>query len=223
MMPSSLSPRFSRGFTLIETLLAIGVITIMIFFFLAAFAPAVEGIGRSLTTMQANRIASAVESELERVNNTENYKDSVEKAHYWIEQSMQGEAFLLYTYKADINASKRADDTLPVASPKTDKLPGQDYVLETVIRPIDSSYLAQELRPGVVVGRVFYLKFEPLVRQDTALEVTQTLQDLDSLSVLPFQVSFYALKSSLYSYAKYNFDTHKPGKVLFTRNMAARR
>ena len=52
------------GFTLMETVIAIGVIALLITGFVAVFAPAVQGIRRSISSEEANRLTSTLEQEL---------------------------------------------------------------------------------------------------------------------------------------------------------------
>jgi prepilin-type N-terminal cleavage/methylation domain-containing protein len=53
-----------RGFTLVETVIAMGIIAVMITAFLAAFAPAVTSIRKSISSKDVNRLASTLEYEM---------------------------------------------------------------------------------------------------------------------------------------------------------------
>ena len=54
----------TEGFTLMETVIAIGVLAVLLTGFLAVFTPAAQGIRRSISSQQADRLASTLEIEL---------------------------------------------------------------------------------------------------------------------------------------------------------------
>lgn len=110
----------SQGFTLVETVIAMGIITIMITAFLAAFGPAVQGIRKSISAKEANRLATSLEYELtilrfdEAGNSGEIYTTPFEKAFEWIKESGgvdKDQSVLLYQYRGDPE-SVREDGTL---------------------------------------------------------------------------------------------------------------
>ena len=217
------------GFTLVETVIAMGIITIMITAFLAAFGPAVQGIRKSISVKEANRLASTLESELsllrydEHADNGGDYTTSFQKAFEWIEDSVSTskENFvLIYQYRGDPN-DVRDDGTLnPYAG--SGKVPGEDFVLQSVARRLGDPETSEELQPGVVEGRVFYVRMKQLIfDNDGALVLTDetnvgkiidpTLdQDGNRSSVtnhidypeavIAFQAEFYAFRSSVYAY-----------------------
>ena len=111
--------------------------------------------------------------------------------------------------------------------------------------------MAGELAPGVVEGRVFYVRMKQLIFNNGALELTtqpgsiidpteDSNGDRSATSshsdypeaVIAFQAEVYVLRSSIYAYVNGAFtftdannDGHPDatGKPVFTRNLAVRR
>jgi prepilin-type N-terminal cleavage/methylation domain-containing protein len=59
--PSFLRP---RGFTLMETVIAIGVLSVLLTGFLIVFIPAADGIKKSISIQEADRLVAVLEQEL---------------------------------------------------------------------------------------------------------------------------------------------------------------
>ena len=53
-----------RAFTLLETVIAIGVLAVLLTGFMIVFAPAAAGIRKSINVQEADRLASSLEQEL---------------------------------------------------------------------------------------------------------------------------------------------------------------
>ncbi len=248
------------GFTLVETVIAMGIITIMITAFLAAFGPAVQGIRKSISAKEANRLASSLEYEMSILRDDSTgigdskYPTAFAKAFFWIKNSVndsKDDYVLIYQYRGDPSAA-RTDGTLKIYNGK-DGVPGKDYVLQSVVRRMgvngtwDRRRIEQELAPGVVEGRVFYVRMKQLIFNNGVLELTTehgkildpygthdeaaTHEDYPE-AVIAFQAEFYVLKSSIYGYVNGAFnltddnnDGHPDatGKPVFTRNLAVRR
>lgn len=242
------------GFTLVETVIAMGIITVMITAFLAAFGPAVQGIRKSISAKEANRLASTLETELsvlrfdEHTDNGGGYRTAFEKAYEWIKDSggsSRDDYVLLYQYRGD-PTSVRDDGTLEPYT-GSDGIPGEDYVLQSVVRRLGDSAVQEELAPKVVEGRVFYVRMKQLIFENGALKLTDQpdriidpTEPRDSTSnhedypeaTIAFQAEFYVLKSSIYAYVNSSFnltdsnsDGHPDatGKPVFTRNLGIRR
>lgn len=250
--PSSQIKR--SGFTLVETVIAMGIITIMITAFLAAFGPAVQGIRKSMSSKEANRLASTLEYELSvlRADETATHPTAFAKAYSWIKGSAgnnQDDFVLIYQYRGDPD-SVRDDGTLNPYT-ENDGIPGKDYVLQSVARRLGDAAVQEELAPRVVEGRVFFVRMRQLIFENGALKLTDeanfekiidpteprenfTPDDHTGYpeAVIAFQAEFYALKSSIYSYANTGFDLadsngdghpDASGKPVFTRNLGVRR
>lgn len=263
---SALKPRrVSQGFTLVETVIAMGIITIMITAFLAAFAPAVRGIQKSISAKEANRLATTLEHELsviryeEESSDGEEYKTSFHKAFEWIQDSGQSNKesiILLYQYRGDPNAEPNDDGSLQALNMPADKdkvIPGEDYVLQSVVRRLNDEEVSTELTPGVVEGRVFYVRMTQLVYDNEVLKLAgangvpggpgqiidpreprATVTDYNDYpdASIAFQASFYELRSNNYGYINNGFkldddngDGHPDaaGRPTFVRNLAVRR
>ncbi len=232
-----------RGFTLVETVIAMGIITIMITAFLAAFGPAVQGIRKSISAKEANRLASSLEAELSvlRPDEAAVYSTAFEKAFTWIEDSggdTQNKMVLLYQYRGDPNAVRKDGTLKPVTDPSADDIPGKDYVVQSVVRRLEDTEVQEELQPRVVEGRVFYVRMNQLIfNADGELEpsdqpgVVREQQPPNATmdytnypdAVIALETEFYVMKSSLYPYISDAFDISKRGKPVFKRNIAVRR
>lgn len=250
-----------QGFTLVETVIAMGIITIMITAFLAAFGPAVQGIRRSISAKEANRLATTLEYEMsilrfqEESSGGGQYTTAFEKSFEWIKESGDTDKehiVLLYQYRGDPD-DVRDDGSLRPQSDKSKQIPGEDYVLQSVVRRLGDDKVSEELLPGVVEGRVFYVRMAQMVFDGGDLklggddgapgglgEIIDPSEPRDSVTdhtdypeaTITFQARFYTLKSSIYGYVNESFklddlnnDGHPDaaGKPVFTRNMAVRR
>ena len=241
------------GFTLVETVIAMGIIAVLITAFLGAFGPAIQGVQKAISTKEVNRLASTLENEfvyLKPGDEKQKFTSGFHKAYTWIEdQGSDSEAVLLYQYRGD-PASPRADGTLEPISDISAQIPGRDYVLQSVARRLSDGTVSDELQPGVVEGRVFYVKMTQLVFEEDGLQlgtigtiIDPTLDvngGRDSVSsfqdypeaVIAYQAEFYVLRSNIFAYVSNGFslndrngDGHPDatGRSVFTRNMAVRR
>ena len=212
-----------QGFTLVETVVAMGIITIMITAFLAAFAPAVSGIKKSISSKEANRLASTLEYELSVLRPNEvtsgggQYSTSFEKSYNWIKNSgtaTKNDAVLLYQYRGELGATPNDDGTLPPFV-NADGIPGKDYVLQSVVRRFDNVNVAAELVPRVVEGGVFVVRMRQLIYKTSGeliestspgeilnprgLNEITTYEDYPE-AVIAYQAQIFVLKSNQYTY-----------------------
>lgn len=238
----------NSGFTLVETVIAMGIITIMITAFLASFGPAVQGIRKSVSSKEANRLASSLELELSVIRPDEagagggDFSTAFEKAFTWIEESTEtavgnDNMVLIYQYRGDPN-SVREDGTLEPVVTEEDDLPGTDYVVQSVVRRLGDDEVEEELQPRIVEGRVFYVRMTQLIfNTNGELELSDQPGEIRGQrppnaasdfitypdAVIAMQAEFYVMQSSLFPYIQNTFDPSSPGKPIFTRNMAVRR
>ncbi|MBK1826969.1 type IV pilus modification PilV family protein [Haloferula rosea] len=232
--------RTNRGFTLMETVIAIGVLAVLLTAFLAVFAPAAQGIRKAISVQEADRLAYTLERELVtlRSGDSDDYKTGFEKAYEWIiDSNDSSKALLIYQYRGDPN-SLRSDGTM---EPYTGNgVAGQDFIVQPVVRPKDSTELEDDLK--AIEGRVYTVQMTQLVfnggqlAKGTAGEIVDpTPGDGDSgggsgvdgypEAVIAFAAEFYAVPNSSYSYitTKINAATFANAKPIFTRNLAVRR
>ena len=232
--------RTDRGFTLMETVIAIGVLAVLLTAFLAVFAPAAQGIRKAISVQEADRLAYTLERELVtlRSGDSDDYKTGFEKAYEWIiDSNDSSKALLIYQYRGDPN-SLRSDGTM---EPYTGSgVAGQDFIVQPVVRPKDSSELEDDLK--AIEGRVYTVQMTQLVFNGGQLAkgtpgeiVDPSPGDGDSgggsgvdgypEAVIAFAAEFYAVPNSSYSYitTKMNAATFANAKPIFTRNLAVRR
>ena len=107
--------RRSRGFTVFETVIAIGVLAVLLTGFMVVFTPAAEGIRKSINVQQADRMASTLEQELVTLR-SEPFTTGFNKAFTWIEnKNKDKDALLVYQYRGSMTTLR--DDKTPTPVP----------------------------------------------------------------------------------------------------------
>lgn len=235
--------RISRnsGFTLLETVIAIGVLAVLLTGFMVVFAPAAEGIRKSINVQQADRLASTVEQELVTLREGEpgNFKTGFSKAFDWIQNSDKAEdAILVYQYRGEVGGTLRNDGTPePVESIKN-KLPGKDFMVVPMARRLsDNTSFKKDIK--AVEGAIYLVKCTQLVFKDNALTLGTpgTIQDpknstpaADAESypeaVIAFSADFYQMPAKTEGYftgAAFTSKFPDMKNPVFSRNLAVRR
>jgi prepilin-type N-terminal cleavage/methylation domain-containing protein len=240
-----------RGFTLLETVIAIGVLAVLLTGFMVVFAPAAEGIRKSINVQQADRMASALEQELVQLRNGEQstiIATGFDKAYTMIEGSMKTtpEVIFLYEYRGDIKSKARDDGTYAPFKDSTKGKVGEDYVVVPMARRRiglnggTDSYFEKDLE--ALEGRVYAVKVKQLVFSGGQLteskkEVIEDPTPGEPLptgttasgkypeAVIAFSAGFYMLPSTSFNYLKAGggFNPTKLKNPVFTRNLAVRR
>jgi hypothetical protein len=159
-----------RGFTLLETVIAIGVLAVLLTGFIVVFTPATDGIRKSINTEHADRLASALEQELVNVRpgqTSTTITNGFSKAFEWIKNSNNAtEALLVYQYRGKI--SNFRDDDTPEPEPSlADKLPGKDYIVVPMARRTTDAKLSADLT--AIEGAVYVVKCTQLIYDGTRL------------------------------------------------------
>lgn len=241
--------RKKSGFTLMETVIAIGVLAVMLTAFMAVFGPATRGIRRAINVQEADRLTSALEKELStnRPAQTAGGAEATtafHKAYEWIEESHQAaETVFAYQYRGNPNELRR-DGTMKPYVNKSGSA-GKDFVVQPMFRRRSDSLLEEDLR--ALEGRVFYVKMTQLVfdgtnglKLGTAGSIVIPPQPAGSTplagsgadafpeAVIPFTADFYEIQTTdpnyLKSGGKFNpADPTKKPKAMFSRNIAVRR
>ena len=233
----------ASGFTLMESVIAIGILAVLLTTFMAVFGPAMQGIQRAISAQEADRLVSALERELQILREEEqDYDTAFEKAFNWILKSGEdGTGVLLYNYRGD--PSKITDGRMEPYTKELTEEAGEVYLLQAGIRRQIDPLLQAELEE--VEGPVYYVRMVQLVFEDGTLtkgmpgeivdphEGSEGLSDPDQYpeAVIAFSADFYVLKSNSRNYVeKLTFedknDDGRPdglGRPLFTRNLAVRR
>ncbi|MFD2159981.1 type II secretion system protein [Rubritalea tangerina] len=246
-----------RGFSLVEVVIAIGIVAVLLTTFMAVFGPAQKNINRALGVADANRLVTTLENEMAVLREGEEteYVDAngnasaFEKAFQWIKDSAtESSALVVYQYQA-VPDSENADGTLKAADlalvKDESKFAGVDYITQTVARCISrnaSSFMQDELAPGIVQGKVYAVRMTQLVKGTNSgdglvLGTPGTIANpvdsdvsnpTDSATYddayITLQVEFFPLNNNLYDYVtggSWEFD--KLGAPVATQNIAVRR
>lgn len=155
----------TRGFTLLETVIAIGVLAVLLTGFMVVFTPAAEGIRKSINVQQADRMASAVEQELVTLRKGEASNVIVtgfDKSFDWIRGSdTANTALMVYQYRGQIGGTPRTDGTPDPVVDLEGKLPGKDYTVIPVTRRKNDTNFTKDLK--AIEGPVYLVKCTQLV------------------------------------------------------------
>ena len=236
----------SGGFTLLETVIAIGVLAVLLTGFMVVFAPAAEGIRKSINVQQADRLASTLEQELVTLREGEestDIKTGFDKAYMRIKESNNvGKALLVYQYRGKVS-DLRSDGT-PEPEPQIDgKLPGKDYVVVSMMRTKDDPLFNSTSNGDItaIEGGIYLVKCTQLVfnggeltlgkpgeiKDPKGIDNSATSPDTYPEAVIAFAADFHIMPSKAASY--YNsgggFDKKFTSvrNPVFTRNLAVRR
>lgn len=237
-----------NGFTLLETVIAIGVLAVLLSGFLVVFAPAAAGIRQSINSQQADRLASALEEEMATLRIGEEAKlpvptppsrpTSFDKAFDWLLKSdSKNDAIFVYQYRGAVGPL-RSDGT-PNPEPKIDgKSPGTDFTLVPMARRLSDSNFKDDLK--AVDGAIYLVKATQLIFGADGMKLGAKGKIVDpklggaSLpnsaaypdAVIAFAAEFHIMPSKDISYFTGTAFTNKFGSVknpVFTRNLAVRR
>jgi len=231
------------GFTLMETVIAIGVLAILLTSFMAVFGPAAANLRRAISVQEADRLVASLDLEMTTVHSSENnqYTSGFDKAYNWIIDSSKSEkALLLYQYRG--NPAKLRDDGSMEPYTTPGGTAGKDYVVQPMVRQRDNSSLKDDI--AALEGPIYTVTMTQLIFKDGHLDEGQAgsveppdKSDTSSsasagsgsdgypAAVIAFEAEFYLIPNSSIDYVKPGgkFDPTKLGKPLFTNNMAVRR
>lgn len=237
---SSNSPRLKKGFTLAESVIALGILVVLITGFLAVFGPAAKTIKKTLSTDEASRLQATLEWELTTVREgreKQKYQGSAfRKAIEWISQSEEpGETILIYKYRA-LPGETRTDGTLEPAERELG-LAGEDFIIQPMVRRLSDPLVEEDLQ--VVEGRVFFVKLRQLIFEGEGLRVTDeagtivdpndpgqdyaTTPEAYPEAVVAFEAEYYNLPTTSYQFLTTVFDPNNFTRPIFARNLAVTR
>ncbi len=225
-----------------ETVIAIGVLALLLSAFLAVFGPATSGLRKAISIQEADRLSAALERELVTLRpgaSSSTYTTGFDKAYEWIEGAQDaGNAIMLYQYRGD-PSQLREDGTM---EPYTDGggVAGKDFIVQPAVRQRGDDLLLEDLK--AVDGRIFTVKLTQLVfsggqlTRGSAGEITDPTPDDGDVSggsgsdgypeaVIAFAAEFFIVPNSSLDYVKPGgkFDPEKLTKPVFSRNLAVRR
>ena len=226
------------GFTLLETVIAIGVLAVLLTGFMVVFAPAASGIRKSINVQEADRLQTTVEEEFVTPRTGQNFKTGFDKAFEWIKSSSKSaDAVLVYQYRGSMANTRQDGTPEPIANVK-DKMPGSEYKVVAMVRQLSDSNFKEDLQ--AVEGGVYLVKCTQLIfgkeemKLGTAGEIVDpkngtAASDSDSYpeATIAFAADFFMLsgKSQAYFDSPNGFQkafTNAKNPV-FTRNLAVRR
>lgn len=250
-MNATPSKQRTGGFTLMETVIAIGVLSVLLTGFMIVFTPAADGIRRAISTQEADRLLTALSNELVNPRLPAEGATGFDKAFLWIKDSTGAvsttdggnadNALLLFQYRGDPNPTNVVNGApRPVVSVAGLRA-GQNYTLVPILRR-RSAVSENELKAAE--GPVYLVKCVQLVFQDNALGVTTSRGQIINPQVganpagpfnaaadypdatLSFQAEFYPLPSKAHGYVSgSSFATfyQRAVRPSFVRNLAVRR
>lgn len=243
-MKNSSTPK-KRGFTLMETVIAIGVLAMLLTAFMAVFGPAARGIRKSINVQEADRMASALELELSTLRTNErsgSMSSAFQKAYDWIEKSHSDDKnnlILCYQYRG--NPSEiRADGTMEPYTAK-EGIPGEDYIVQPIVRRLSNQFIAEDMKARQ--GRIFFIKLTQLVPENGGLRkgdpgIIESPKQSDTVSVslsgdgaasyssavLPYVAEFYEINTTDWNFISGPaFKPQEATNPMFSRNQAVRR
>lgn len=228
----------NRGFTLLETVIAIGVLAVLLTGFMVVFAPAAAGIRKAISVQEADRLQSTVEEEFVTLRDGQSFKTGFDKAFEWIKSSNQAaNAVLVYQYRGNMTNLRTDGTPEPVPNIK-DKMPGNDYKVVAMVRRLSDTRFKEDL--PAVEGGVYLLKCTQLIFNNGEMKLGAPGQiadpkngapasDSDSYpeATIAFAADFYTLSAKAQSYFdspngfQKTFTNAK--NPVFTRNLAVRR
>jgi hypothetical protein len=233
------------GFTLMETVIAIGVLAVMLTAFMGVFAPAAKNIRRAINVQDADRLASGLEKELGtfRVGDVKAgaADTAFNKAYSWIENSHSNNSVILcYQYRGN-PSSLRADGSMePYIQPNGQS--GRDFVVQSMYRLRSDSLVAADLKARV--GRIFFVKLTQLVMDNNnglvigrpgeivnppalpnSIPLTGSGADAYNDATIPFVAEFYDLPTTDPAFVATGgkFNPANYPNPLFSRNLSVRR
>ena len=248
MVLSQSRPGNRHGFTLMETVIAIGVVAVLLTTFLAVFGPASAGIRKALSAQEAGRLTNSLERELSSLREGPDgaYENAFHKAFEWIRDSgKEDKAVFLYNYRGDPQQIREDASLEPFALANGQS--GRDFILQPAVRRFGDA--DQDFREDLerIEGRVYLVKMTQMIYDDAQdpvlvpgthgqIKNMHSHEPIDNVvdypgAVIAYTADFYALKSNKFDYIERldliddngDGDPDLLGKPLFSRNLGVRR
>jgi prepilin-type N-terminal cleavage/methylation domain-containing protein len=234
--------RMRRGFTLMETVIAIGVLALLLTAFLAVFGPATTGLRKAISVQEADRLAAALERELVtlRPGTSSDYKTGFDKAYQWIDESSSdaSTSIFLYQYRGKPDEIRSDGSMEPYTA--GGGVAGKDFIVQPSVRMRDDPLFLEDM--DALDGRIFTAKLTQLEFNNGQLTKREegginpdpngtneslggTGSDAYVEAVIAFAAEFFIVPNSDPNYVKPGgkFNPENLGKPVFTRNLAVRR
>lgn len=227
------------AFTLTETVIAIGVLAVLLTGFIAVFTPAAQGIRRAISSEQADRLTTTLEMELVTLRTGQKPADvttGFAKAFRWIQEgNTPNTAVFVYQYRGD--PTKIRPDGTPDPMLTITGEPGKDYIVQSMARRLDDDELENDLK--AIEGSVFFVKPTQLVYENGELVLSESpaaIKNADGSdagdaptykeAVIAFSAEFHSVPTKTMTYLSgpafaTRFNT--ANRPIFTRNLAVRR
>lgn len=161
-----------RGFTLMETLLAIALVGTLLSIFLTVFVPARGMVQQALTRQEAERITGILRAEMSflradeeapssaNASSINSYLSPFDKAFFWLRGSAKpSTSVVIFSYRADLSKTPRADGSFP-AIPAAKSVPGKNSQLVSIACPMDDKIHKDDIKDAV--GPVFIVRMTQL-------------------------------------------------------------
>ncbi|MDB4508090.1 hypothetical protein N9051_00755 [Akkermansiaceae bacterium] len=224
-----------NGFTLAESVIALGILVVLITGFLAVFGPAANAIRRTLSAQEASRLQTTLEREMSARRPGDDLTDfdsSFEKAFSYIATSHEkGQTVLIYNYRGSL-VENRTDGTA-VPEPEVTGVAGEDYLVLPMVRKLDDPLLEDDFE--AIEGSVFFVKMTQLVYQESRLKVAEEPGEIVDPhdpgsefttnsseypeAMIAFEAQFFILPTRSISYLRGPFDPEKFTRPVFRRNI----
>jgi len=168
-----------QGFSLVEVIIALGIVGLLLTGFFGVFGSAQRNISRAISVKEANILKGALETEMSilRSIDEENngYTTSFQKAFDMVYSSPDPNlTTLVYQYKA---APSSVESGILPAYNSEGGIAGQDFITQIAIRKLGAKategLLRDELEPGVVVGNVYAVKMRQLFPSETDFNILE--------------------------------------------------
>ena len=161
-MKRSTKRRYSGGFTLMETLLALALVATLVSIFLVVFVPARGIVNKSLAQQDCDRLIGVLKTEMKTIRADEQgeFKTPFHKAFNWIGRTRKPDSsIIIFSYREDLEKQPGPDGTRPAISAR-ESVPGVNSNLVTIACPIDDPVHEKHIRDAV--GPVFLVSMTPL-------------------------------------------------------------
>ena len=155
------------GFTLVETVVAMGIAATLLATFLAIFGLATNTLDETIDGREADRLISALERELSILREDEVAPDTrtaFDKAYQWIKKSSQGNEGMIFVYTYEGDPSEVRDDGSLEPRP-AGVAGGGDSVATAAVRFVEGGSLPGDMLEELEAasGPVFFVRTTQLV------------------------------------------------------------